>query len=116
MPNNTERLQLLDEMIQILQEDAPWIWGYHPKLYSLSHEWMGPFKANAMSRNTLKYISIDTKQRASQRTAWNHAIFWPIWLGLGLFMLALVPAGIRYWQKTHKPLKLKCNDNQEQEE
>lgn len=116
MPNNTERLQLLDEMIQILQEDAPWIWGYHPKLYSLSHEWMGPFKANAMSRNTLKYISIDTKQRATQRTAWNHAIFWPIWLGLGLFMLALVPAGIRYWQKTHKPLKLKCNDNQEQEE
>jgi len=115
MPNSKERLVLLDEMVQILQEDAPWIWGYHPKLYSLSHQWMGPFKPNAMSRNTLKYISIDAKQRAVQRAYWNQAIFWPIWLGFGLFVLALVPAAIRYWQKTHKSLKLKSTDNRVQE-
>lgn len=106
MPNTKERSVLLDEMLTLLQEDAPWIWGYHPKLYSLSHEWIGPFKPNAMSRNTLKYVSLDSHLRAEKRVAWNQPIFWPLWILVGLVILLMIPAIIHYWHKTHQKLQL----------
>lgn len=106
MRNSPERLTLIEEMLAIAQEDAPWIWGYHPKLYTLSHQWMAPFKSNAMSRNTLKYSAIDVKTRSMLREAWNHPILWPISIILAVLLLLIIPAMLQYWRKTHQKMRL----------
>jgi ABC-type dipeptide transport system, periplasmic component len=34
MENTPERQALINEMVSISQQDAPWIWGFHPKAFS----------------------------------------------------------------------------------
>ncbi len=99
MPNGESRQAVIDQMIAMLQEDAPWVWGYHPKMYALSHGWMAPSKPNAMSRNTLKYVSLDSKLRASLRQSWNQPIFWPVFLMVLLGIILCIPAWLKYRHK-----------------
>jgi len=40
----------------------------------------------------LKYLRIDSKDRDEKRMAWNPPILWPLLVGFGLFVLALLPA------------------------
>lgn len=110
MSNSPERLAIIQEMIQLIQHDAPWIWGYHPKMYSLSHGWMGPFKPNAMSRNTLKYLSVDSEKRWLLRTQWNQPILWPALFILLFLVILVVPAILQYRKKTHTKLALKQDE------
>ena len=44
----------IDEMVEIVRRDAPWLWGFHPTAYTLYHSWFGNAKPNLMGRNTLK--------------------------------------------------------------
>ncbi|MBS0287526.1 MAG: ABC transporter substrate-binding protein [Proteobacteria bacterium] len=107
MDNTEERAQIISKMIKIAQEDAPWIWGFHPKIYALRQGWVAPFKPNAMSRNTLKYMAISPSLRDKQRKAWNSPILWPLLL-IGLTgAVFCIPACIGYWRKVHQPLVLK---------
>ncbi len=40
MKNSPNRLKKIREMLQIAREDAPWVWGIHPKSLALSHSWV----------------------------------------------------------------------------
>ena len=62
MPDGPERQRIIDRMVQIARRDAPWIWGIHPKDYSLSHAWLANDKPNNMARNSIKYLKIDTER------------------------------------------------------
>jgi len=96
MPNSPERQRLIDRMADIARADAPWIWGVHPKNYSLRHSWVGNHKPNTMARNYLKYLRVDPATRARLREEWNR----PVLLPLALIVLALtasaIPALISY--------------------
>ncbi|MBS0289380.1 MAG: ABC transporter substrate-binding protein [Proteobacteria bacterium] len=107
MENTPERKALLGQMLAIAQEDAPWIWGFHPKTFVLRQAWVNPFKTNAMSRNTLKYMSIEPSLRTVDRLNWNKPIIWPLVLGFICFILVCIPAYLTYWHKTKSPLLLK---------
>jgi ABC-type transport system substrate-binding protein len=87
LTNNPQRLQLINQMIQQLQQDSPWLFGFHPKQFSLYHHWYHNAKPNLMGRNTLKYRRIDPSQRQQQRQQWNTPILWPLWTLL--FILSL---------------------------
>ena len=52
MPNSPERQQLIDRMVDIARRDAPWIFGFHPKDYTLRHRWLANVKPNDMAGNT----------------------------------------------------------------
>ncbi|MFI4938082.1 MAG: ABC transporter substrate-binding protein [Candidatus Berkiellales bacterium] len=106
MENSPERNELVKKMVAIVREDAPWIGGYFPELYTLRQQWVDPVKPNAMSRNTIKYIAIDPMVRAHWRDRWNVAIVWPLGVLGGILVLICIPAAITYWQKTHRPMKL----------
>jgi oligopeptide transport system substrate-binding protein len=96
MSNSPQRQQLIDRMVEIARADAPWIWGTHPKNYSLRHSWVGNDKPNTMARNYLKYLRVDPAKRARLREDWNR----PVLLPLALILLALaasaIPALISY--------------------
>ncbi|MBN2886883.1 MAG: ABC transporter substrate-binding protein, partial [Chromatiaceae bacterium] len=98
MENGPERQALIDRLVEIARTDAPWIWGFHPKAFSLHHAWLHNAHPNQMANNTLKYRRLDPEQRAERREAWNPPILWPLALGAGLLLLLVLPA----WWMLHR--------------
>ena len=93
-PNNAVRQKIIDDMVEILRRDSPWMWGENPKDYVLHHSWLYNSKPNKMAINNLKYLRIDAAQRDELRKQWNQPLLWPLWL-LGI---ALVAFGGWLWQ------------------
>ena len=92
MENGPERQRLIDAMTEILRRDAPWIWGFHPKDYSLRHAWLGNRKPSKVGHNTLKYQRIDTALRERKRAEWNRPVLWPLLLVAALIAVVAWPA------------------------
>jgi ABC-type transport system substrate-binding protein len=89
MPNSAERQLIIDKMVAILREDAPWIWGFIPKKYGLYHQWLTNSKPHAMARNTLKYLRINPEMRDKFRTEYNQVVWWPLVI-LVLMLIGLI--------------------------
>lgn len=98
MENGPARQALIDRMLFILSEDAPWSFGFHPKDYSLSHGWVSNLKPNNMARNGLKYKKIDVALRERLRAEWNRPVLWPLAL-LAVVLAAGAAPAVRSWRK-----------------
>ncbi len=96
MPNSPEREAIIEKAVTILREDVPWLWGFHPKDYSLYHSWMKNVKPNKIAYNTLKYQRIDPASRDSLRAAWNRPVLWPIGVALAALAAFTWPAVVSY--------------------
>ena len=92
MEDSPERREIIDEMVHILRHDAPWLWGYHPKDYSLYHAWFQNVKPNRISNNNFKYYKIDATLREQKRSEWNAPVLWPISVIIIAIGLCLIPA------------------------
>ena len=71
MDNSPERYEIIQQMQHILQHDAPWVLGFHPKNFALYHQWYHNLKPNLMANNQLKYARLDVKTREKLREKWN---------------------------------------------
>ena len=71
MENSIHRENIIKEMLKIIQNDCPWIWGFHPKSFSLSHKWVKNVESNLMANNTLKYKKIDDDVRSKKIRIWK---------------------------------------------
>ncbi len=96
MENGPQRQALIDRMLAILREDAPWSFGFHPKDYSLHHAWVANLKPNHMARNGLKYQKIDAALREKQRAEWNRPVLWPLALLAAILVSGAAPAFLGY--------------------
>jgi len=96
IPNSAERQRLIDRMVEVARRDAPWLWGYHPKTYGLTHAWMQNGKPNNMARNNLKYLRVDVAKREEMRAAWNRPVIWPAVLIFLLVVASAIPAVLAY--------------------
>jgi ABC-type transport system substrate-binding protein len=96
MHNTPKRQAIIDQMLSIAREDAPWVWGYHPKEYGLSHRWISNVKPNQIARNGLKYLRIDPALRERRRQEWNQPVLWPLGLGLVVLIVLTIPAIVGY--------------------
>lgn len=92
MPNGDQRLQIIAQMNEILRKDAPWIWGFHPKAFSLFHQWYKNVKPNLMANNTLKYKRVEGEIREQKQQQWNEPVVWPLWLIGIVLILSILPA------------------------
>jgi len=92
MEDGPERQALIDQLVEIARRDAPWIWGFHPKSFSLHHRWLLNAHPNQMANNTLKYRRLDPEQRQAARRDWNPPILWPLWAAGGVLVLLVLPA------------------------
>jgi ABC-type transport system substrate-binding protein len=106
MPNNEERYEVIQKMVDIVRRDAPWVWGYHPKMFTLYHDWNENVKPNLMANNTLKYRSLDTQLRTQKRDEWNPPMVWPLSVAILVIGLMLLPAVWVYRKKKYKKLAL----------
>ncbi len=96
LPNGPRRQEIIDQMLEIARFDSPWLWGFHPKAYSLYHAWYGNAKPNLMARNTLKYKTIDAKLRKQKRLEWNKPVIMPVVIVLVFLLISTIPAMVTY--------------------
>ena len=97
--DSPERQRIIDRMVNILRQDAPWLWGYHPKDYGLYHAWYKNVKPSRMSHNNMKYHRIDADLRGQKRHNWNEPVLWPVAACLIVLLVGLVPAVVAYRRK-----------------
>jgi ABC-type transport system substrate-binding protein len=105
MENGPRRQAIIDRMLEIAQRDAPWIWGFYPKSYVLSHAWNYNSKPNLIANNLLKYQRVDPVLRNEKRAEWNRPVLWPMVMLAVLVTLGVVPAVRAYWRSEHKSAK-----------
>lgn len=91
MENGPERQALIDRMLAILQQDTPWVWGFHPKDYSLRHAWLLNRKPTKVGNNILKYQRVDPVLRQELRGRWNRPAVWPLLLMAVGFVALVLP-------------------------
>ncbi|MEF8698093.1 MAG: ABC transporter substrate-binding protein [Candidatus Accumulibacter sp. UW20] len=95
-PRGKERLAMIRQAISVLQHDAPWIYGFHPKSYTLGHRWLHNRKPTDVGNNILKYQRVDAAERQRLRQQWNQPVLWPL-AAAALFLVAVIlPAAIAY--------------------
>ncbi|WP_296695657.1 ABC transporter substrate-binding protein [Thiocapsa sp. UBA6158] len=99
MDDGPERQAAIDRMVEIARTDAPWLWGFNPKAFSLHHQWMYNASPNQMANNTLKYRRVDPELRERLRRDWNTPILWPLWAIGGLLLVIILPALWLVWRR-----------------
>lgn len=92
LPDGDEKAQVIAEMIKVLQEDAPWMFGAFPKSGGAFQQWVGNAKPTQMVRNTLQYMKIDPELRAKKIAEWNPPIWWPLGALIALLAAFVWPA------------------------
>jgi ABC-type oligopeptide transport system substrate-binding subunit len=106
MPNSPERQAIIDEMLKISRGDAPWLFAWQPKDYSLHHDWFSNYKIRYIGMDGLKYWDLDADKRAQLTREWNRPVAWPLW-ALGLALIAgFAPVVIRSRRRRHQGVQL----------
>jgi len=102
MDNGPARQAIIDQMLEIVRRDAPWIFAYYPKSFGLRHGWVQNVKPNLMANNTLKYRRIDPRLREARREEWNRPVLWPIILLVAALAAVIAPAAIAWRRHERK--------------
>lgn len=80
---------VVDQMVQILQQDSPWAFGYFPWGGLAFQQWVHNGKPSIMIRDMAKYYRVDPAVRAAKQAEWNAPVRWPAALLLaGVALLA----------------------------
>ncbi|GHT80513.1 peptide ABC transporter substrate-binding protein [Betaproteobacteria bacterium] len=102
MPDGPARQAVIDRMVAIVQNDAPWVFGFHPLAYSLQHGWIQNRKPGGdIMRNGLKYQRLDIDAREAARRQWNQPVLWPLVLA-GMALIIFILPAVRSWQRRER--------------
>ncbi len=93
LEDGPEKQKLIDRMIEIVQHDAVWSFGYFPTSAAAYHQWITNGKPTQIIRNHIGYLRLDPELRARKIAEWNRPIWWPV----PLILLALVAGVVPAW-------------------
>ncbi len=88
MDDGPEKQQIIDRMNEIVQQDAPWSFGYFPYSSAAVQGWLHNARPTVLIRDPGRYMRLDTATRVAKLREWNRPVWWPV--GLGLLVLAAV--------------------------
>jgi len=92
LDDGPEKTRLISRMVELVQRDAPWMFGYFPLSGGAYQQWVGNAKPTQMVRNTLQYMKLDPALRVEKVRSWNHPVWWPLPLLALLLALAVWPS------------------------
>lgn len=92
LDDGPEKVAVIDRMQAIVQEDAPWMFGYFPMSGGAYQQWVGNAKPTQMVRNTLQYFKVDPPLRVEKVKEWNPPRWWPLVLLAVVLVLAVWPS------------------------
>lgn len=84
-----DKQAVVQQMIHLVQHDAPWMFGYVPNAGGAYQSWVRNAKPSMMVRDSIQYYRIDPEQRVERIDRWNRPVWWPA-IPLGLLALILV--------------------------
>jgi ABC-type transport system substrate-binding protein len=99
LPNNAHRAKVIRQMLEIVENERPWIELYHSEDYTLSHAWLVNSKSMGLSNPLFKYKDVKPELRAKLRAEWNVPVRWPLYALLLLIVTATVPAIRTYYRE-----------------
>jgi ABC-type transport system substrate-binding protein len=92
LDDGPQKQKLIDRMIEILQQDAVWSFGYFPTSAAAYHQWVANGKPTQIIRNHIGYLRLDPELRTRKLAEWNAPIWWPVPLILFVLIAAITPA------------------------
>jgi ABC-type transport system substrate-binding protein len=97
LEDGPEKQALIDKMVDILREDAPWSFGFFPYTSLAKQAWVGNTKPAILIRDTGRYMKLDVDKRVRDLAEWNKPVWWPVLLlaGAGLAMWLLGRSTLR---------------------
>ncbi len=101
MENGPQRKVIIDQMLEVLRRDSPWVFSHFPKGFSLYHSWYANVKPNLMANNTLKYKRIEPGLREQKRHEWNQPVLLPLLVIVVVLLLMILPGVLTYIRKEH---------------
>jgi ABC-type transport system substrate-binding protein len=93
LEDGPRKQQLIDEMVAIAREDAPWMFGYFPYAAGAYQGWVHNGKPSVLIRDMIRYHRLDPAARVQAQRDWNRPVWWP--LLPALLLLALLVWGVR---------------------
>ncbi len=94
LDDGPEKQAVIDRMNLIVQQDAPWSFGYFPYSSGAAQSWVHNYKPAVLIRDHGKYLRLDVDERVRKLAEWNRPVWWPMVL-LGAAVLVLVFIGWR---------------------
>ena len=96
-------------MLEVVQRDAPWSFGYYPTSAAALQQWVGNAKPTSTVRNNVQYMKIDAELRARKIREWSQPVLWPL-VPAVLLLLGLVLAVGRQVLKRREARAVGAND------
>jgi ABC-type transport system substrate-binding protein len=93
--------EVIDRMVAIVQQDAPWTFGYNPYAGSVQHQWVGNSKPGPLVNDRLQYMKVDPVLRAAKIAEWNRPVWWPV-IAIGIALVLAVLPAFRAWQRRER--------------
>jgi hypothetical protein len=101
LDDGARKQAVIDRMVAIMQQDAPWTFGYNPYAGSVQHQWVGNSKPGPLCNDRLLYVKVDPQLRAAKIAEWNRPVWWPVIAIVLALALAILPA-VRAWQRRER--------------
>jgi ABC-type transport system substrate-binding protein len=93
LDDGPEKQALIDRMVKITQEDAPWSFGYFPFSSAAVQTWLHNARPTVLIRDPARYYRLDVAERVKRQNEWNHPVWWPAVLGsaalIGVLLFAV---------------------------
>jgi ABC-type transport system substrate-binding protein len=91
LANGPERQALIDQMVAVAQQDAPWAMGYFPYVSAAHQRWVKNYKPAILIRDHGRYLRLDVADRMAAQAEWNRPVWWPLFaIGAGVLALVLL--------------------------
>jgi ABC-type transport system substrate-binding protein len=101
LDDGREKQAVIDKMVRIVQEDAPWGMGFYPWASTAAQRWVKNSKPAILIRDHGRYLRLDVKDREASLAAWNKPVWWPT-LSLLALMAVLIVAVRRHFRQRER--------------
>jgi ABC-type transport system substrate-binding protein len=78
MDDGPAKQAVIDKMVKILQNDAPWSMGFYPWASTAVQGWVKNSKPAILIRDHGRYLRLDVPARVAALQAWNKPVWWPL--------------------------------------
>ena len=78
LDDGPQKQQVIDRMVAITQQDAPWAFGYWAWTGQAYQSWVHNGKPSIVIRDPVRFYRIDPARRATLQSDWNHPVWWPL--------------------------------------
>ncbi len=78
LDDGPQKQAVIDQMVKILQDDAPWSMGFYPWASAAVQGWVQNSKPAILIRDHGRYLRLNVPAREAALAAWNKPVWWPL--------------------------------------